>query len=85
MLLHYKHASAAAMQKGLLLWNVTLKQHFLIHTAMICKYYNPRRYWNYADEDFVGRIAKLASSRGGPKAAATTTRKLLEAYRALGT
>eukprot|EP00974_Lingulodinium_polyedra_P040655 3905646-Lingulodinium_polyedra.AAC.1 len=44
---------------------------------------NPKYYWNYADEDFVGWVATLARSRGGPKAAATTARLVLQKYRAL--
>ena len=44
---------------------------------------NPMKYWAYLDEDFVGQIARVAFSRGGPKAAATTARKVLTAYRAL--
>ena len=41
---------------------------------------NPRFYWNYVDEDFVGRVAKLAMPRGGPKQATTTCRLVLTKY-----
>ena len=44
---------------------------------------NPRLFWNYMDEDFVGFIATIARSRGGPKMAATTASNVLQQYRAL--
>ena len=44
---------------------------------------NPAKYWSYADQDFVGWVAKLAASKGGPKAAATTAKGVLERYRAM--
>ena len=42
---------------------------------------NPCGFWNYQDEDFVGWLAKLAATKGGAKAAATTTLSVLQRYR----
>ena len=42
---------------------------------------HPGRFWAYKDEDFVGQIAKMAASRGGPKSASTTARHVLNRYR----
>eukprot|EP00974_Lingulodinium_polyedra_P035515 3408349-Lingulodinium_polyedra.AAC.1 len=44
---------------------------------------NPKLYWNYADEDYVGWVATIATSRGGPKQAATLAKKVLDRYRAM--
>ena len=44
---------------------------------------HPARYWCYQDEGFVGLIAKVAMSRGGPSAAATTAKLTLNKFRAL--
>ena len=45
---------------------------------------NPRLYWNYADEDFVGWVANIARSRGGGALQATTAaKKVLDRYRAM--
>ena len=44
---------------------------------------NPRKFWNYADEDFVGMVAKLTFSRGGIQTAGPTALKVLNRYRAL--
>ena len=44
---------------------------------------HPARYWTYMDESFVGEIAKLAMSRGGPRNAAAAAKKTLDRYRAL--
>ena len=44
---------------------------------------NPRDWWCYKDEDFVGFLASVARSRGGPKSATTTALAVLQQYRAL--
>lgn len=44
---------------------------------------DPSLFWTYADEDFVGYCAQIARSRGGPRSAAVTARKVIERYRAL--
>eukprot|EP00969_Alexandrium_andersonii_P218521 9652696-Alexandrium_andersonii.AAC.1 len=44
---------------------------------------SPKLFWAYRDEDFVGWVATLAKSRGGPKTCSTVARNVLEKYRAL--
>ena len=67
-------------------WKLKPKHHMFAEMAeyQAPSLGNPSAFWNYADEDFVGWVAKLASSKGGPTSAATTAKKVLEKYRALG-
>ena len=44
----------------------------------------PKHFWTYMDEDYVGRIAKMSASRGGPKSAARTAQVALQRYQSLG-
>ena len=44
---------------------------------------NPSTFWTYSDEAFVGWCAELGMSRGGPKAAATAAKKVLDRFRCM--
>ena len=44
---------------------------------------HPARSWTYQDESFVEEFAKMAASRGGPRAAATAARLALSTYKAI--
>ena len=44
---------------------------------------NPRHFWTYADEDFVGWLAKLARPRGGPRKFGTATYRVMQRYRGM--
>ena len=44
---------------------------------------HPAKYWTYQDESFVGMVAKLAFSRGGPRNVASAAQRTLDRYRAL--
>ena len=44
---------------------------------------HPARFWTYRDESFVGVVAKMAASKGGPKNAATAARLTLTRFKAL--
>ena len=44
---------------------------------------DPALYWTYMDEDFMGFIAGMASSRGGPRNAASVPASVLLRYSAL--
>ena len=44
---------------------------------------HPARFWCYQDESFVGMVAKLAMSRGGPMNAAAAAKNILNRFRAL--
>ena len=50
------------MNRGRLLFLVTYKAQYLQHIALDIRedLYNPRYGWVYADEDFMGRMAKIA-------------------------
>ena len=67
------------------LWRMKPKTHMFQELAEYQGFVlgNPRLFWNYMDEDFVGFIATIAMSRGGPKMAATTASNVLQQYRAL--
>ena len=41
------------------LFNYTIKNHYLIHIALMSKYLNPSLVWCYQGEDFVGRMKIL--------------------------
>ena len=44
---------------------------------------NPKDFWNYKDESFMGFIANLATSRGGPTSPTSVTQRVVERVRAL--
>lgn len=55
--------------KGILLFNFTIKHHYLQHLSLICHYANPRLGLCYQGEDFMGKVKQIiqASQRGtGP-------------------
>ena len=43
---------------------------------------SPKSFWSYLDEDFVGFIAKLASSKGGARECAALALSAIQRYRA---
>jgi hypothetical protein len=59
---HHFHTS------GMKLFNITIKFHYLCHAAMLSRFQNPRLGWNYAGEDMMSKVKKLAASclRGTP-------------------
>ena len=63
-----------------LLWKVKPKFHMWSELAEHSSWGNPAFHWTYADEDFVGWIASLAGSKGGPKVATTAAAKVLNRY-----
>lgn len=44
---------------------------------------DPKHFWEYADEDFVGFIGKMAASKGGPRDVQTTALKGIRKYKGL--
>ena len=57
-LLHY--TKLHVVHKDREWYHLTIKFHYMYHLGEVCKFYNPRWGWNYADEDFVGRVARIA-------------------------
>ena len=78
-------AREASKKKQGKAWRMKPKIHMFQELAEYQGFFlgNPRLFWNYMDEDFVGFIATLARSSGGPKVAATTATNVLQQYRAL--
>ena len=64
----YSKLAEHRMMNGELVWNVTVKAHYFLHMCKQAADLNPRFAWVYQDEDFVGRISRIASSvaEGGP-------------------
>lgn len=60
--LHYVALARMATARGRNLWLVTPKFHYWFHLAVFARFANPRTSWTYADEDYVGRLAKVAKS-----------------------
>ena len=69
-----------------LLWRIKPKMHMLQEMVEYQSevHGNPKVYWTYRDEDFVGWIATIAASRGGPKAGATVCCQVIQRVRAMG-
>ena len=68
-------------------WRLTPKVHLFQELAEFQgpAHGNPRNFWTYADEDFVGWIVKIARSRGGgANQAGTAAARVMQRYRALG-
>ena len=62
-LISYHAFAKAALRDGRKLWNVTTKFHHWYHLAAGARHGgNPRKGWVFKDEDFVGRVAKIAHS-----------------------
>ena len=59
---HYAQLARTAMEHGRFQWSVVNKFHFVWHILHKCRQYreNPKTYWCYTGEDFVGRISALA-------------------------
>lgn len=55
-------------ERGLVVFNYTIKNHYLCHIGLLANYLNPRIFWNYQGEDFVGRLRKViaACQQGRP-------------------
>ena len=66
-------------------WRMKPKLHMFQELAEFQVYDlgHPARFWTYMDESFVGLVAKLAMSRGGPRNAAAAAKTVLDRYRAL--
>ena len=80
-LLHHQWLARQAADAGVLLWSIVPKFHFFVHLAMSALYDNPRNYWVYSGESFVGAISRLAHMCTFGRPVHTVTAKLLPRYR----
>ena len=46
-------------QPPVALFHITVKCHYLVHIALLCKYLNPSRVWNYSGEAMMKRLKAL--------------------------
>lgn len=56
----YSALARRAVDAGQLRWNVVPKHHFVNHVVDFARFDNPRLYWTYSGEDFVGEVARVA-------------------------
>ena len=77
----YSTLASHFMGRGLLLFDLTIKSHYLAHVMFQAEWLNPRLSWTFAGEDFMHIMKILAQScvRGtkGPMVAS----KMLAKYR----
>ena len=65
---HFRVLAKAAMGRGLLRWQLTIKMHFFLHLLDQAKSLNPRYGWTYQYENFVQKILRVsrACAKGTP-------------------
>ena len=59
-LAHYTWCSAHCRALSLLRWNTAAKMHYMIHIAEQSGFIHPRAGSTYIDEDFMGRMKRIA-------------------------
>ena len=82
----YESLAKEAVRSGQpMLWRQKPKLHMFQELAEYQAFElgHPARFWTYRDESFVGEVSKMATSRGGPRAAATAARLTLTRFMAL--
>ena len=57
-----EHFVEASAETGIKLFDITSKAHAMIHSAMLCKYINPRVLWCFTGEDYMQKSQVLAQS-----------------------
>jgi hypothetical protein len=78
--LHYQWLAKTSMELGQNLWSVVPKFHFFEHLAEQGTWENPRMFWVYTGEDFVGRLCRIAHFVLPGKATHGLTAFLIERY-----
>lgn len=78
--LHYQWLAKNALENGQLLWSVVPKFHFLEHLVQQAVFENPKLFWVYSGEDFVGRLCRIAHFVLSGKATHDLTSFLVERY-----
>lgn len=56
------------------------KLHFCYHLAWFCRWQNPRSFWTYKNEDWVGKMAKMAHSCSHGTRAVRLSASLVQKY-----
>ena len=65
------------------LWHKTIKFHMSRHLAAGFQWMNPKRFWCFSNEDYVGRISRLAHSASFGTSLLVLSQKVAEKYRHL--
>ena len=81
----YSKLEQEAKAKNLVAWKIKPKLHMMQELLEYQSFElgNPRGYWEYHDEDFVGQVAKIAVRKGGPSTAKACATAVMASYRAL--
>jgi hypothetical protein len=81
----YKSLHLEARQKKVKMWAIKPKFHLFQELVQYqaLEHGNPRGFWEYKDEDFVGWVAKLATRRGGANTNRVLVDKVLQRWRIL--
>jgi len=67
--------------EGMLIFDVTIKTHYMLHQALQAKWFNPRKIWNYAGEDFMHKCKTLLESCVRGTSAPQAQNKFADKYR----
>ena len=81
----YRELCDDCQENGIDMWRMKPKLHMV---QEMLEYQskelgNPRGYWEYLDEDFVGNIAKIAMRKGGGNTHKACSMNTMDRYRAL--
>ena len=78
-LLSYQGMASIALADGKALYPLKPKMHCLDHLAddVVIERLNPRRYWNFGSEDFIGKIKRIARKSHPSTMARTVTQRYL--------
>ena len=77
------YSNLAAKAESAKLWHKTIKFHMCRHLAASFQWSNPKFKWCFANEDYVGRISKLARSASFVTSLLVLSQKVAEKYRHL--
>lgn len=66
--------------RGVFLFKVVIKFHYLLHLGLVAEYINPRLGWCYAGEDFMHRIKSIAQASQSGTAPSQVVGKIMSKY-----
>ena len=78
---HYEWLNAWGKEQERYVFHKVIKFHMFHHLIIDAKYLNPRAYWCFKGEDYVGRIARLAASCAFGVSAIRLSQKVAAKYR----
>ena len=61
-LLSYKWLCSWSLEKKRNSFGIVAKHHSFRHLLANCKFFNPKRHWNFRGEGFVGHISRMCHS-----------------------